>query len=134
MRPFRLILAAGLLALSSSVLQAQNGTPLLPRGNYSLVADSGYAGPDLSGFVATFADDNTMTVVAPDGSLVVRSKLTFENDTVTLNDQDGSNVCPYAAKYKVSGDLTTFKLTVIEDGCSDRSAIVGGLKWVRLDK
>lgn len=120
--------------LGASAAHAQDGKPITPRGNYSLVADSGYAGPDLTGFVAMFGDDTTMVIVSADGSLIVKSKLVFDKGTMTLNDVDGSNVCQFPGKYKVTGTATLFKLVLVEDGCGDRSAIVVGLKWVKLDK
>ncbi len=129
----RLVMAAAVM-LSAVGAHAQDASSPVPRGNYALMADSGYAGPDLTGFIATFADDNSMTVVSPDGSLVVKSKLVFDAGTVSLNDVDGSNACPVTGKYKVTGSLAVFKLTLVEDGCAERAAIVVGLKWVKLEK
>ena len=61
----------------------------------------------------------------------MKSKLSFENGVMTLNDQDGPNVCQNAGKYRVVGDRKTFKLMLVEDGCAERSAIVTTIKWMR---
>lgn len=126
------VASALILMVGAASASAQTSSSVMPRGSYTMVPDSNYAGPDLTGLAITFGDDNTMTVVSPDGSLIVKSKLTFENGVMTLNDQDGSNVCQAAGKYKVVGDAKTFRLSLVEDGCSERSAIVIAVKWVRL--
>ncbi len=132
MKPLRLFVGAALaLAIGATTASAQTATSVTPRGTYAFVPDSGYAGPDLSGLMITFAEDNTMVVGAPDGSLIVKSKLVFDNGVMTLNDQDGTNVCQYAGKYRVVGELKTFKLTLVEDGCADRAAIITAVKFVR---
>lgn len=131
MKTLRLFIAASLvLVCGATTLHAQSAS-VTPRGTYTFVPDSGYAGPDLTGLTVTFDKDNSMVVSAPDGSLIVKSKLTFENGVMTLNDQDGTNVCQYAGKYRVVGDATAFKLTLVEDGCSDRSAIVTTVKFIK---
>ncbi|MFN8582297.1 MAG: hypothetical protein U0163_15155 [Gemmatimonadaceae bacterium] len=133
MRFLRPVLAL-LLSFAAVPLAAQNHTGVVPVGTYALVPDSGYAGPDLTSFAVTFRSDSSMTIMSPDGTLIVKSKLAYEGETVTLNDLDGSNVCPYAGKYAIVGDAKAFKLSLIADGCPDRSQIVAGLKWVKLEK
>ena len=128
-----LVAAAVAVVLGAPCASAQSPATVTPRGTYALVPDSGYAGPDISSLMVMFADDNSMTITAPDGSLIVRSKLAFESGVVTLNDQDGSNVCQYAGKYRIVGEVSSFKLSLVEDGCSDRSAIIVALKFVRQD-
>ena len=106
MKTLRLFAAAAItLVLGASTVHAQTATSVTPRGTYAFVPDSGYAGPDLTGLIITFAEDNSMVVVAPDGSLIVKSKLTFDSGVMALNDQDGTNVCQYAGKYRVVGDV-----------------------------
>ncbi|MEP7348196.1 MAG: hypothetical protein ABI877_23220 [Gemmatimonadaceae bacterium] len=132
MKPLRFFVGAAVaLVLCATTAHAQAATSITPRGTYVLVPDSSYAGPDIAGLVLTFAEDNTMVVAGPDGSLIVKSKLTFDNGVMTLNDQDGTNVCTNAGKYRVVGDLKTFKLTLVEDGCQERSAIITTVKFVR---
>jgi hypothetical protein len=132
MKTLRFCVAAALAFVSGAAgASAQTSTSVTPRGAYAFVPDSGYAGPDLSGLTITFAEDNTMVVAAPDGSLIVKSNLTFDNGVMTLNDQEGTNVCQYAGKYRVVGETKAFKLTLVEDGCQDRSAIVTTVKFVR---
>jgi len=129
MTTLRLCVAAATFLLLGATAQAQGS--VTPRGTYTFQTDSGYAGPDLTGLTVSFDDSNQMVVSGPDGTLLVKSKLTFENGVMTLNDQDGTNVCQYAGKYRVVGDAKSFKLTLVEDGCPDRSAIVTTVKFVK---
>lgn len=123
-------IALGLTLAVTSAAPCQT-VPLKPRGSYQLVADTGYAGPDLTGLVATFGDDDVLTVLAPDGSLIVKSKVSFEDGVMTLRDQDGSNSCPSVGKYKLVGDGGRFRLTFADDACTERAQIVAAISWVR---
>ena len=132
MKSLRLCVAVALIALvGGASASAQTSTSVIPRGTYAFVPDSGYGGPDVSELTILFGDDNIMVVTAPDGSLIVKSRLSFAVGVMTLNDFEGANVCQVAGKYRVVGDVKTFKLALVEDGCPDRSAIVPALKWVR---
>ena len=125
------VAAAAVLVLAANTAHAQTASSIIPRGTYAFVPDSGYAGPDLAELKITFAEDNTMVVAGPDGSLIVKSKLTFENGVMTLNDQDGTNVCEFPGKYRISGEVRKFKLVLVEDGCQERASIVTALKFVQ---
>jgi hypothetical protein len=132
MKTLRFVLGAAVaLVLCATTAPAQASTSITPRGMYIMVPDSSYAGPDIAGIVLTFGDDKTMVVNSPDGSLIVKSKLTFDNGVMTLNDQDGTNVCQDPGKYRVVGDPKTFKLTLVEDACQERSTIITAVKFVR---
>jgi hypothetical protein len=126
-----LVMLALFAAFAASPASAQGTRNFVPVGAYALTPDSGYAGPDITGLVAVFSKDSMMTVSTPDGGLVVKSKLTLADSTMTLNDLDGTNVCASPGKYQISGDEKVMKLKSIADGCPDRAAIIDYLKFVR---
>ena len=116
---------------AASTASAQGTKGFIPVGSYAMTPDSGYAGPDVAGLVAVFSKDSMMVVSSPDGALIVKSKLTFADGMVTLNDLDGSNVCASPGKYQISGNAAVMRLKSVVDGCPDRAAIVDFLKFVR---
>ena len=122
------------VALATSTAGAQgaaSGPAFVPKGAYTMVPDSNYAGPDLSGLVVKFADDSTLVVSGQDGSLIVRSKIAFSGNTFTFNDVAGDNMCPAQGKYTMTGDEKTFRLVLQTDECNDRAGIVTSVKFVK---
>ena len=126
-----LLVAAVALTVTAPNAGAQMASRAAPRGTYVLMPDSGYAGPDISGFAVQFTADSTLVVNSPDGSLIVKAKLTFAEGVLTINDLEGQSVCPSLGKYRVGGDDKVLKLKSIEDGCPDRAAIIDFIKFVR---
>lgn len=129
MRRLFAIAAFVLVAAAPAVAQGQGA--FVASGNYTFVMETGYAGPDLTGFTIAFGADSSWVINAPDGSLVVKSKLKWEGNALTILDQDGSNMCSVPGKYAVEGTPASFKLKPIDDACGERAAIVPGLRFVK---
>jgi hypothetical protein len=70
------------------------------------------------------------------GEVLVQSKCTITNETLTLTDYStGQYSCPdMTGKYKISlkGDILTF--TLIEDACEGRAQALNGVKWTKASK
>ena len=75
-------------------------------------------------------------VTLSNGEVLVQSKCTITDETVTLSDYSTSQYsCPdMTGKYKINlkGDILI--LTVIEDPCEGRAQALNGIKWTKASK
>jgi hypothetical protein len=75
-------------------------------------------------------------VTLSNGEVLVQSKCTITDETVTISDYStGQYSCPdMTGKYKINlkGDFLT--LTLIEDACEGRAQALDGVKWTKASK
>jgi len=75
-------------------------------------------------------------VTLSNGEVLVQSKCTITDETVTLSDYSTSQYsCPdMTGKYKINlkGDILI--LTLIEDPCEGRAQALNGIKWTKASK
>lgn len=141
-RPARLTLLAfgtaaalAAIALFPGEARAQSAASAkrIPSGLYQVVPDQNFsAGMDVSAFTVRFEGD-TLMLVEQMGTTMTRSRMSYEGEHVTWTDLEGQLMCPGVARYRftVSSDDKTVRLTPVEDGCGERSAIIAQVAMVR---
>ena len=79
-----------------------------------------------------FEGDSIM-FIEQSGSLMSRSRTSYEGEHLVWTDLEGQLMCPGQAKYKltISEDGKTVRLAPVEDGCGERSAIIAQVSFVR---
>ena len=130
----RLALAA-MIFVVPSLASAQGGSPTrkIAPGIYQVVPDQNFSGGmDVSVFTARFEGDSIM-FIEQSGSLMSRSRTSYEGEHLVWTDLEGQLMCPGQAKYKltISEDGKTVRLAPVEDGCGERSAIIAQVSFVR---
>jgi hypothetical protein len=129
------LVAMGALAAQPAAARAQ-GAPSakrIPSGLYQVVPDQNFsAGMDVSTFTVRFEGD-TLMLVEQQGTTMTRSRMTYDGEHVTWTDLEGQLMCPGVARYKyvLTNDDKTVRLTPVEDGCGERSAIIAQVTMVR---
>ncbi|MCH8088452.1 MAG: hypothetical protein IH955_00370 [Chloroflexi bacterium] len=127
------------VVLLSQVIGCGPPLPELPQGTYTTTIASADlangASSVLSGFWdLTFADDSLFTVFR-DGELVVKGTYRVVEDQLTLSDEEGLLACRGGQEiglYKWALDGDALSLTVIEDQCDGREAILAAHPFSRL--
>lgn len=125
--------AALMVTPARSEAQSAAAARRIPSGVYQVVPDQNFsAGMDVSAFTVRFEGD-TLMLVEQMGTTMTRSRMTYEGEHVTWTDVEGQLMCPGVARYKftVSSDDKTVRLTPVEDGCGERSAIIAQVAMVR---
>lgn len=131
----RLALVATILVVPS-LASAQGGSPppkKIAPGIYQVVPDQNFSGGmDVSVFTARFEGDSIM-FIEQSGSLMSRSRTSYDGEHLLWTDLEGQLMCPGQAKYKltISEDGKTVRLAPVEDGCGERSAIIAQVSFVR---
>jgi hypothetical protein len=129
-----LAVVAALAAMPvASSAQSSPAPKRIPSGVYRVVPDQNFsAGMDVSAFTVRF-DGDTLMLVEQMGTTMTRSRMTYEGEHVTWTDLEGQLMCPGVARYKftVSSDDKTVRMTPVEDGCGERSAIIAQVAMVR---
>ncbi|MEP7383349.1 MAG: hypothetical protein ABI910_16795 [Gemmatimonadota bacterium] len=129
----RALFAALVLALPT-VASAQSSVPRkIPPGTYLIVPDPTFAGGiDVSVFTIRFEGDSLM-VTEQSGAMMTRSKTSYQGNQLLWTDLEGDLTCPGVAKYTVAftDEGRTVRLTPVEDGCPERSAIIGQISLKR---
>jgi hypothetical protein len=133
---FRGALAAALLLALPARAEAQANAPRkIAPGVYQVVPDPSFAaGFDVSGFNMRFHGDTAM-VIEQGGAMMTRSRTSYEGENLVWTDLEGELMCPGVAKYKLvfSDEGRTIRLTPVEDGCAERSAIIAQISLKRRD-
>ncbi len=129
----RTLLAVFVLVLPTlASAQSATGRKIVP-GTYQIVPDPSFAGGiDVSVFTIRFEGDSLM-VTEQSGATMTRSRTSYQGDQLQWTDLDGELTCPGVAKYKVSfsDEGRTVRLTPVEDGCPERSAIIAQISLKR---
>lgn len=132
----RLTIVALCLVLPAAATAQGNGTATrIAPGTYRVVPDSNFsAGMDVSAFTMRFEGDSVM-VIEQAGAMVTRSRTSYEGEHLVWTDLEGALACPGVAKYKlaIANDGKRVRLTPVEDGCPERSAIVAQISLVRIE-
>jgi hypothetical protein len=121
-------LALAIPTLASA--QGANAAKKVPPGTYVLVADSGYAGPDVSTFTVRFEGDSLL-VAEQEGQLMVRSKLTYEGQDLVWTDLEGNVMCPDVGRYKVTLGEGFVRFVPVSDPCDGRLQVVANVRFVK---
>lgn len=123
----RRLFVAALVLVLPAVASAQSSAPKkITPGTYSVVPDPSFAaGIDISVFTIRFEGDSLM-VTEQSGAMMTRSRTSYQGDQLQWTDLEGELTCPGVAKYKVAitDEGKTVRLTPVEDGCPERSAII----------
>lgn len=131
-----LTIAALCLALPAAAAAQGNGpTPRIAPGTYRVVPDSNFsAGMDVSAFTMRFEGDSIM-VIEQSGAMVTRSRTSYEGGHLVWTDLEGALACPGVARYALTltEEGKRVRLSPVEDGCPERSAIVAQVSLVRME-
>ena len=136
---YRRLLLAALFAVVPAAASAQGGGAApkkIAAGTYQIVPDSNFSGGfDVTGFTMRFDGDSLM-MVEQNGTMMTRSRIAYEGENLTWSDLEGELMCPGTAKYKLvfSEGGSKIRLTPVEDGCAERSAIIAQISLVRKTK
>lgn len=82
----------------------------------------------------TFTDGIYQGDFGMDGTIEVQGTYTVDNDQITLMDnaeKSTAAACEGAGSYTVSIDGDAMSLTVVEDACEGRAAILNGITMIR---
>lgn len=116
-----------------TVASAQSAPKKISPGTYAVVPDPSFAaGIDVSVFTIRFEGDSLM-VTEQSGAMMTRSRTSYQGDQLQWTDLEGELTCPGVAKYKVAitDEGKTVRLTPVEDGCPERSAIISQISLKR---
>ncbi len=129
----RVLVAALVLVLPSMASAQSSAARKIAPGTYVVVPDANFAGGiDVSVFTIRFEGDSLM-VTEQSGATMTRSRTSYQGDQLQWTDLEGELTCPGVAKYKVaiSDEGKTVRLTPVEDGCPERSAIIAQISLKR---
>lgn len=118
---------------AAATAQGSDASPRIAPGTYQVVPDQNFSGGmDVSAFTMRFEGDSIM-VIEQDGAMMTRSRTSYDAGHLVWTDVEGSLACPGVAKYKVTltDEGKRIRLTPVEDGCPERSAIVAQISLVR---
>ncbi len=102
----------------------------IPPGLYQVVPDANFSAPmDVAGILVEFTD--THMTATMQGQVMVKSRISFAGDVVTIEDLEGQVACPGTAKYKVSTTDKGIRITPVEDPCPERGQILSQVTMVK---
>ncbi|MEO7963500.1 MAG: hypothetical protein ABIT38_06270 [Gemmatimonadaceae bacterium] len=130
-----LLIIAVIAVASPRVAQAQaSAAKKIPSGTYSIVANPNFSAEvDVTAFTIRFEGDSSM-VTEQNGTVFIRSKLTYVGEELTWVDTEGQLSCPGTSRYKVAIDAANgdVRLTPVEDSCAERSGVLSQVKLVKM--
>ena len=118
------------VSAGAAAQNAGGASAKVPPGTYTLVPDTGYAGPDVSAFTVQFIGD-TLLIVKQAGLMVVRSTLKYEGPVMLWTDLEGEMMCPEPARYSVTVGKDFVRVTPVVDSCEGRATVTSGVRMVR---
>ncbi len=118
--------------LGGFLLFVSNPVNVDPSGTWKLTMSS----PDGQEMVAsiTFTDGSYEADFMMDGSIEIAGDYTMDGSNITMHDdiESSENACEEAGTYSmdVSGDTMT--LSLVSDGCSNRSEVLDGITLTKM--
>ncbi|MBK6489167.1 MAG: hypothetical protein IPF98_20480 [Gemmatimonadetes bacterium] len=127
------LLSALLLSVPAMASAQSSPAKKIAPGVYQVVPDANFAGGmDLSAFSMRFEGDSVM-VIEQSGAMMTRSRTSYDGEHLVWTDLEGELMCPGTARYKLvfSQEGRSIRLTPVEDGCAERSAIIAQISLQR---